>query len=257
MSILIEHVRKAFGAKLAVDDVSLDIQAGKVFAFLGPNGAGKTTTIKMIVGLLRPDSGQVSICGHAMGSNGREARAELAYVPDLPFVYDKLSGREFLQFVSRMYAIPDDLASRRVAELVDTLRLEDFLDQLAEGYSHGMKQKLVLAAALLHQPRVLVVDEPMIGLDPRSMRVVKDLFRRHADAGNTVFLSTHLLEVAEALADHIAIIHRGRIIAQGTLEDLRRERASHHTLEDIFLQLTDESEPLAPPHLLQPPGTAS
>lgn len=245
MSILIDHVSKSFGAKRAVDDVSLDIQAGKVFAFLGPNGAGKTTTIKMVVGLLRPDSGQVRICGHTMGGNGREAKAQLAYVPDLPFVYEKLSGREFLQFVARMYAIPDDVAARRVAELVETLRLNDFLDQMAEGYSHGMKQKLVLSAALLHEPRVLVVDEPMIGLDPRSMRVVKDLFRRHANAGHTVFLSTHLLEVAEAMADHIAIIHHGKIIAQGTLADLRRERASHHTLEDIFLQLTDESESAA------------
>ncbi len=256
MSILIDHVRKSFGAKLAVDDVTLDIRAGKVFAFLGPNGAGKTTTIKMIVGLLRPDAGEVRICGHVMGSNGREAKAQLAYVPDLPFVYEKLSGREFLQFVARMYAIPDDVAARRVAELVATLRLEDFLDQLAEGYSHGMKQKLVLAAALLHEPRVLVVDEPMIGLDPRSMRVVKDLFRMHADAGNTVFLSTHLLEVAESLADHIAIIHRGRIIAQGTLADLRRERTSQHTLEDIFLQLTDEPDTAVATNVIQP-GTVS
>jgi len=242
MSILLEHVTKRFGAKVAVDDVSLDVRPREVFAFLGPNGAGKTTTIKMMVGLLRPDQGSVRVCGHDMTANGREARAAMAYVPDLPFVYDKLSGREFLQFVGRMYGLADVDARRVTAELVERLKLHDFLDQLAESYSHGMKQKLVLAAALMHQPRVLVVDEPMVGLDPRSVRVVKELFRSHADAGNTVFLSTHLLEIAEALADRIAIIHRGRIVAIGTLDDLQRERQSRQRLEDIFMQLTEEAE---------------
>jgi ABC-2 type transport system ATP-binding protein len=243
MSILLEHVTKRFGPKTAVDDVSLDVRAGHVFAFLGPNGAGKTTTIKMIVGLLRPDAGLVRICGHTMGTNGREAKAQIAYVPDLPFVYEKLSGSEFLAFVGRMYGLSPDVAAERTTRLLDTLRMTDYVDQLTESYSHGMKQKLVLAAALLHDPQVLVVDEPMVGLDPRSMKIVKELFRRHADAGRTVFLSTHLLEVTEALADRIAIIHHGRIVAEGTLAELRREQASHRSLEEIFLQLTEESPP--------------
>lgn len=242
MSITLDHVTKRFGPKTAVDDVSFDVCAGQVFAFLGPNGAGKTTTIKMIVGLLRPDAGLVRICGHTMSTNGRQARAQIAYVPDLPFVYEKLSGREFLEFVARMYGLSPADSAARTARLIETLRINDYVDQLTESYSHGMKQKLVLAAALLHDPQVLVVDEPMVGLDPRSMKVVRDLFRRHADNGRTVFLSTHLLEVTEALADRIAIIHRGRIVAQGTLAELRREQASHRTLEEIFLQLTEEAE---------------
>src|SRR5262249_31774334 len=187
MSIVLENVSKRFGEKTAVDGVSLDVRAGQVFAFLGPNGAGKTTTIKMIVGLLRPDAGQVRICGQLMGENGQEARAQLAYVPDLPFVYEKLSGREFLEFVARMYGVPPDIAAERTRGLVGTLRIGEYVDQLTESSSHGMKQKLVLAAALLHAPLVLVVDEPMVGLDPRSIRVVKDQFRRHADMGRTVF----------------------------------------------------------------------
>jgi len=242
MSIVLEQVSKRFGEKTAVDDVSLSVRAGEVFAFLGPNGAGKTTTIKMIVGLLRPDAGRVRICDHLMGSNGNEAKLQMAYVPDLPFVYEKLSGREFLEFVARMYGLTPAEGAERTARLLDTLRIGDYVDQLTESYSHGMKQKLVLAAALLHDPQVLVVDEPMVGLDPRSMRIVKDLFRQHADSGRTVFLSTHLLEVAESLADRIAIIHRGRIVAEGTLADLRREQVRHRSLEEIFLQLTDEAE---------------
>jgi ABC-2 type transport system ATP-binding protein len=241
-AIVLKNVTKAFGRNVAVDDLSLSVEPGQVFAFLGPNGAGKTTTIKMMVGLLLPDRGNVQICGHVMGTDGREAKALLAYVPDQPFLYEKLSGREFLEFVGRMYHIPDAVAARRIAEYTEVLRLDGFLDQLSEGYSHGMKQKIVLAAALLHEPQVLIVDEPMVGLDPRSIRVVKQLFLERARMGHTVFMTTHTLEVAEALADRIAIIHRGRIVAEGTLEDLRRQRDEQHRLEDIFLQLTEEAE---------------
>lgn len=241
MSIVLDHVTKTFDGKVAVDNVSLEIQPGEVFAFLGPNGAGKTTTIKIIVGLLLPDRGTVHVCGHRMGLDGREAKAQLAYVPDQPFLYEKLSGREFLEFVARMYGLADDLAARRTAELLDVLRIEAFADQLAEGYSHGMRQRLALAAALLHDPRVLVIDEPMVGLDPRTVRVVKGLFRSRAETGNTVFMSTHTLEIAEVLADRIAIIHRGRIVAQGSLADLRSQRAREQSLEDLFLALTEET----------------
>ncbi|MCK6457430.1 MAG: ABC transporter ATP-binding protein [Phycisphaerae bacterium] len=242
MSIRLEHVTKTFGRTTAVDDVSLDIRTGRVFAFLGPNGAGKTTTIKMMAGLLLPDHGRIEICGHPVSTDGFQAKSRMAYVPDQPFVYDKLTGREFLDFVVQIYNVPRDEASLRIDRYVELLRMGEFADQLAEGYSHGMKQRLVLAAALLHEPTVLVVDEPMVGLDPRTVRVVKDLFRERADAGHLVFMSTHTLEVAEALADEIAILHRGRIVAQGSLAQLRQQAARQQRLEDIFLQLTEEAE---------------
>ena len=240
MSIRISHVSKSYGPHRAVDDLSLDVPPGSVVAFLGPNGAGKTTTLKMVTGLLLPDDGVIEVCGHRMGSDGQAAKAELAYVPDQPFLYDKLTGREFLDFVAEMYRLDAGMAGRSRDTLVDRLDMASYVDQLAEGYSHGMKQRVVLAAALLHDPTVLIVDEPMVGLDPRTVRTVKDLFRERAAAGRTVFMSTHSLDVAESLADRIAIIHRGKLVAEGTLSSLR-EQATHITrLEDIFLQLTTE-----------------
>jgi ABC-2 type transport system ATP-binding protein len=207
---------------------------------LGPNGAGKTTTIKMISGLLEPDAGTIHVCGHAMSADdGLPAKAQLACVPDQPFLYEKLSAREFLRFVGQMYSMDRLTIEQRTAEYMDRLEVTEFADQLAEGYSHGMKQRVVLAAALLHDPAVLVVDEPMVGLDPRTVRTVKELFRERAGAGQTVFMSTHTLDVAEAIADRIAIINHGRIIACGTLADLRAKATQEHRLEDIFLDLTD------------------
>lgn len=246
MSIVLEHVTKRYGRKVAVDDLSLRVEPGEVFAFLGPNGAGKTTTIKLMVGLLQPDSGSVQVCGHSMNGDGREAKAQLAYVPDTPYVYDKLSGAEFLEFVAHMYGVPREEAAQRTAHYIDALRIDEFVNQLAEGYSHGMKQRLALAAALLHEPRVLIVDEPMVGLDPRMVRIVKNLFRARADAGLTVFMSTHTLEIAEALADRIGIINNGRLVAEGTLAELRGKAAREHSLEDIFMQLTEEAALDAP-----------
>lgn len=223
-------------------DLSLEIPRGQLFAFLGPNGAGKTTTIKMIVGLLRPDRGTVAVCGHAVGSGGIAAKANLAYVPDQPFLYEKLTGREFLYFVAEMYGLTKQQRDRVMEELVARLDIEEFLDKLTEGYSHGMKQKVVLAAALLHEPNVLVIDEPMVGLDPRSVRTVKDLFVQHCRKGGTVFMSTHTLEIAEAVADRIGIIRKGDLIAIGDLAELRAKAAREHSLEEIFLQLTEEAE---------------
>ncbi len=236
----IENVTKCYGRTRAVDDISLSVPPGEVFAFLGPNGAGKTTTIKMITGLLIPDAGGITVCGHRMASeDGQIAKSKLAYVPDQPFLYEKLSAREFLQFVGQMYAIDPPTAQEQARRYMDRLEVSEFADDLAEAYSHGMKQRVVLAAALMHDPQVLVVDEPMVGLDPRTVRKVKELFRERADAGRTVFMSTHTLDVAESIADRIAIIHHGRIIACGTLAELRAKAAREHRLEDIFLELTN------------------
>jgi len=241
-AITLAAVRKSYGRKEAVRGLSLEVRPGELFAFLGPNGAGKTTTIKMIAGLLRPDDGAVFVNGHSVTGNGVAARTNLAYVPDQPFVYEKLTGREFLYFVAEMYGLRVDERDRKLERLVDRLDIREFLDQLTESYSHGMKQKVVLAAALLHEPRLLVIDEPMVGLDPRAVRTVKDLFREHTRAGGTVFMSTHTLDIAEDVADRIGIINRGQLIAVGTLQELRSQAAVEHSLEEIFLRLTGPSD---------------
>ncbi len=238
LSIDIQSVHKHFGRKVAVHDLSLSIPPGELFAFLGPNGAGKTTTIKMICGLLHPQRGTIDVCGHRMGINGLAGKAKLAYVPDQPFLYDKLTGREFLLFVGEMYRVPTAEQKRIIDELGERLVMGDFLDKLTESYSHGMKQKVVLSAALMHDPEVLIIDEPMVGLDPRTVRVVKDLFRERVNQGRTVFMSTHTLGVAEAVADRIGILNHGRLVCLGTMSELRKQAAAQHSLEDIFLELT-------------------
>ena len=241
-AIEITEVTKRYGNFTAVDALTLHIGEGELFAFLGPNGAGKTTTIKMIAGLLLPDRGRVRVCGHAMGRDGRLAKAQLAYVPDQPFLYEKLTGREFLEFVGQMYGLARDTMQAHIGRLSDRLEMGGFLDQLTESYSHGMKQRAVLAAALLHDPRVLVIDEPMVGLDPRTVRTVKNLMGELIGGGGTVFMSTHTLEVAEAVADRIGIIHHGRLVVVGTLDELRARAAESDSLEDIFLTLTADED---------------
>jgi ABC-2 type transport system ATP-binding protein len=236
--ITLDHVTKSYGTKPAVVDLCLDVAAGELFAFLGPNGAGKTTTIKMMCGLLFPTSGRVLIGGHDMRSRGELARPLLSYVPDQPYLYEKLTGREFLQFVSDMYGLPADYGQERLATVVRQFGLEPFVDDLTERYSHGMRQRTVFAAALLHEPKVLVVDEPTVGLDPYSVRQLKDLLRRQADQGTTVFLSSHSLDVVEELADRIAIINNGRLVGCGSLERLRGQAAVDGPLEKVFLTLT-------------------
>ena len=238
-AIALAGVRKCYGRTVAVDQLSLEIPRGELFAFLGPNGAGKTTTIKMIVGLLQPDVGHVHVCGHHIGSNGLAAKSQLAYVPDQPFLYEKLTGREFLYFVAEMYGLSNQRRDRILESLIRRLDVGEYLDQLTESYSHGMKQKVVLAAALLHEPAVLVIDEPMVGLDPRSIRTVKGLFVEHTRNGGTVFMSTHTLDIAEAVADRIGIINFGELIAIGTLAELRAQARREQSLEEIFLQLTE------------------
>ncbi len=238
-AIILSGVTKCYGRTVAVRDLSLSVPRGQLFAFLGPNGAGKTTTIKLIVGLLRPGAGQVHVCGCEVGSNGLAAKAQLAYVPDQPFLYEKLTGREFLYFVAEMYGIGAARRDRLLESLIRRLDVGEFLDQLTESYSHGMKQRVVLTAALLHEPAVLVIDEPMVGLDPRAIRVVKNLFVEHTNRGGTVFMSTHTLDIAEAVSDRIGIIHHGELIAAGTLDELRAEARRQHSLEEIFLELTE------------------
>src|SRR5947209_7771964 len=206
--IHLDNVTKRYGTKTAVENLSLDVPAGELFAFLGPNGAGKPTTIKMMCGLLLPTAGRILIGGHDVQRAGDRARPLLSYVPDQPFLYEKLTGREFLQFTADMYGMAPDRSRDKIAEVIETFHLEEFVDDLTERYSHGMRQRTVFAAALVHEPKLLIADEPTDGLDPKSIRLLKDLLRAEADRGTTVFLSTHSLDVAEALADRIGIGER-------------------------------------------------
>ena len=242
--IELSNVTKRYAGKTAVDGLSLAIGWGELFAFLGPNGAGKTTTIKLLAGLLSPSEGRIRVGGCDLCTHSREARRLLGYVPDQPYLYDKLTGREFLQFIVEIYGMGGERARRNVAEQIDTFAMSDYIDELAESYSHGMKQRLVFASALVHEPRVLVVDEPMVGLDPKSARLVKDLLREQAQGGTTVFMSTHTLNVAEEIADSIGIVDRGRLLFHGPLDDLRHEQETETSFEKLFLRITERGTPL-------------
>ncbi len=234
------RVTRKYGRRTAVSELDLAVSAGELFAFLGPNGAGKTTTIKMLCCLLRPTEGTITVCGYDTVRSPREAARNVGYVPDEPHLYDKLSGREFLEFVARMHGLGSAEAEDRIERESDRFEMRDFLCELTETYSHGMRQRLVFAAALVHDPAVLVVDEPMVGLDPKSVRMVKDLFRAATRRGTTIFMSTHTLSVAEELADRIAIIDAGRLRFLGAIEDLGRQTAGDHaSLEHLFLELTN------------------
>jgi len=241
MSIEIEGLTKRFGRKTAVKDLSLHARPGELYAFLGPNGAGKTTTLKVVTGLLRPSAGRVSVCGHDVHADGIAARRVLSYVPDQPFLYEKLSGREFLLFVARLYRMDAAASDRRIDELSERFGTTEYLDDLAESYSHGMKQRVVLSAAILHDPKVLVIDEPMVGLDPRSSRLVKDVLREMVGDGVCVFMSTHTLSAAEEVADRVGIIQNGERVAEGTVDELRARVHTSGRLEDVFLTITREA----------------
>jgi len=243
-SILIEteHLVKKFGDKAAVDDVSFQVNAGEIFGFLGPNGAGKTTTIKMIVGLLRPSTGVVKVGGFDVVGQPLQAKAACGYVPDEPNLYGKLTGRELLRFVGDLYGLDSNQMSRRSEELLRLFDLTDAADDTTDSYSHGMKQKTSLATALVHDPRVLVLDEPTVGLDPKSARLIKDILRQMADRGSAIMLSTHILEIAQNMCDRIGIINKGKIIAIGTMDELRHLGQGESSLEDIFLGLTGGAE---------------
>lgn len=233
-------LRKTFNDKTAVEHVDLDVHGGEIFGFLGPNGAGKTTTIKMLIGLLRPTNGQALIGGYDIQADPIHAKALIGYVPDEPALPDKLSAREYLQFIGGLYRMAPQHVQRRGEELLRLFDLHDHADELVGGFSHGMRQKMGLAGALLHDPHALFLDEPTVGLDPRSARLIKDILRQLAARGTAVFLTTHILEIAERLCDRVAIIRNGQIIATGTLDELRG--GGSQTLEDIFLSLTGGAE---------------
>lgn len=237
--IRLEGLTKRYGSLTAVDAIHLEVRPGQIFGLLGPNGAGKTSTLRMIGGILVPDGGRVLLEGHDVVREPYAAKRRLGYVPDRPFLYEKLTGAEVLRFVAGLHGQSGPAVEQRIDELVGLWGLEEWRDELVETYSHGMRQKLILSAALVHRPSVLVIDEPMVGLDPGSARLLKDLMREFADRGGTLLISTHTLEFAEALCDRMAVIHQGRIVAEGSMEELREQAAGPgDRLEAVFLKLT-------------------
>jgi ABC-2 type transport system ATP-binding protein len=240
----LRNVSKSYrkGEVKAVDDLTLEVPPGEIFGFLGPNGAGKTTTIKMVVGLLRPDTGTITVDGVDVARDPVKAKRRIGYCPDYPDLYEKLTGLEYLNFIGDVFGVPTETRRRIVGELLEMFSLQDALTDLIQTYSHGMKQKLAVIAAVMPDPALLILDEPMTGLDPKSSALFKDLMRRRCDAGKAVFFSTHILDVAERVCDRVGIINRGRLVAQGTMEELRAMARGQDTLERIFLELTEESE---------------
>jgi ABC-2 type transport system ATP-binding protein len=236
--IELERLTKRYGAFTAVDDLSLQVARGEIFGFLGPNGAGKTTTIRMMMGLLRPTEGRIRLGGFDLAEQPLDAKRLSGFVPDRPFLYEKLTAVELLRFCADLYEVPAAVREARLEKLLGIFDLNEWAGELIESYSHGMKQRLAFAAALLHEPQLLVVDEPMVGMDPRGARVLRSLLRSLALGGTTLFLSTHSLEVAEALCDRIGIIQSGRLIAIGTLDELRSRAGDAQRLEEVFLKLT-------------------
>jgi len=241
-AIVLDGVRKEFHGTAAVDSLDLTVRTGEIYGFLGPNGAGKTTTIKMIAGLMSPTRGTLRVRGIDVRENALEARKRLAYVPDQPYLYDKLSGREFLTFVGELYHMEPSYIEEQIDRYTDLFQMETYLDDLAESYSHGMKQRVVLSATFLHDPDVILVDEPLVGLDPESSRLVRKLFRDQVDRGRSIFMSTHVLSIAEDVADRIGVISKGRLLEEGTLKELR-ERAGRREagLEELFMNITRET----------------
>lgn len=238
--LILEHISKRYSrnGKLAVDDLSLQIKPGEIFGFIGSNGAGKTTTIKMMTGIIKPDEGYIEIFGSKMQESPIESKKKIGYVPDNHEIYERLKGIEYLHFLADIYNVSAD-ELKRIDNLAELFNLNDALHEPIKSYSHGMKQKLCLIGALLHQPPLWILDEPMTGLDPQSSHNLKQLMRQHCDAGNIVFFSTHVLDVAERLCDRVGIIQDGQLIAVGTLDELRSSSQSE-TLEDLFLTLVSD-----------------
>ena len=234
------HLVKRFGDLIAVNDLSLTVPRGEFFAVLGPNAAGKTTTIKILAGLMKPTSGQARVGGFDVQTHPLEARRRLAYVPDFPFLYEKLTPWEFFRFMARMFQMEEERVQPAAQALITRFNLEPFVNKPIEGLSHGTRQRIAIVSALLHDPEVFIIDEPMVGLDPHHARVVKDVLKERSLAGMTVFVSTHQLSVAEEMADRIGIIHQGKLVAVGTSEELRRESGAEGPLEKSFLALTAE-----------------
>lgn len=237
--ILVEQLVKLYGSFRAVDGVSLEVAPGEIHGFLGPNGAGKTTTIRMIAGLLKPSSGRIVVNGHDMASETAQAKGSLGFIPDRPFLYEKLTAGEFLRFHAALYGLAGNGLARRIGEILELFELARWQGELVESFSHGMKQRLVMCAAFLHRPRAVVVDEPMVGLDPRGARLIKDIFRHMSSQGVAILMSTHTLEVAQEMCDRISIIQSARIIARGTVDELRALAGGDDLqLTPVFLKLT-------------------
>jgi len=236
--IELEHLVKKFGDLVAVDDVTLTVQRSEFFAVLGPNAAGKTTTLKILAGLMRPTAGRARVAGFDVQQAPMEARRRMAFVPDFPFLYEKLTPMEFFRFTGQLFQMPEDRLQHNAGELVARFNLQPYTGKPIEGLSHGTRQRVAIVSALLHDPEAFIIDEPMVGLDPQHARIVKDLLKERARAGMAVLLSTHQLSVAEEMADRIGIMHQGRLIAVGSREELRRKSGESGPLEDVFLALT-------------------
>ena len=239
--IELRQLTKRFGHFTAVDGIDLRVPPGELFGFLGPNGAGKTTSLRMIAGILKPTSGTVLIGGINVATDPIGAKAKLGFIPDRPFIYEKLTGAEFLRFVAGLFGQDGTAIEHRARELLALFDLEEWRDELVESYSHGMRQKLIIASAFVHRPDVIVVDEPHVGLDPKSIKILRDLFREYTHRGHTIMMSTHTLDAAESLCDRIAIINSGRIAACGTMSELRSGANDGGGLEEIFLRLTGQN----------------
>lgn len=241
MMLKLNNVSKSYGSdgNKAVDHISFEVRKGEIFGFLGPNGAGKTTTLKMIVGLLKPDEGNILINDLDLQENSLAVKKMISYVPDNHEVYERLTGIEYLNFMGDMYGVSKDERTKKINEYLELFELKHAVNDLIKSYSHGMKQKIVLIGALLNDPEIFILDEPLVGLDPKSAFKLKEIMRERCDAGKSVFFSTHVLEVAEKLCDRIAIIRKGKIIACGTMEELRKQSEGKESLENIFLELTE------------------
>jgi ABC-2 type transport system ATP-binding protein len=250
-------LRKSFGDFEVLRGIDLEVEPGELFGFLGPNGAGKTTTIRVLAGLLLPSAGTVQIAGHDVVKSAREVKRRVGYVPDRAFLYPKLTAREFLEFVGHLYERDPEDVARVSAPLLERFDLSEWTDELIESYSHGMRQKLALTAAMIHEPEILVIDEPMVGLDPRSARVMKTLLADLVAGGRTVFLSTHTLEIAEQLCSRVAIVQKGLVVALGTLEELRIQAMTQGSLEAVFLRLTEGEPEAMEEDFLSPPARAA
>jgi ABC-2 type transport system ATP-binding protein len=253
----LEGIQKRYGEHQALMGLSLNVPAGTVFGFLGPNGAGKTTTMRIIAGLIQASHGRVYIDGIDTTKDPIRAKSKVGYIPDRPYLYDRLTGWETMGFVAELFGIPKEVAQPRSRVLLKRFSIDDVREKLTETYSHGMKQRLALAAALLHAPKLLLVDEPMVGLDPKGAKLVKSVMREEADAGNTVFLSTHSLAVAEEVCDHIGILQLGKMIALGSKAELQKKAGLDANLEEIFLKLTAQDDPLLRASLMPPSPSPS
>lgn len=240
MILDIQNLTKRYGDLTAVNNISISIENGSIFGFIGPNGAGKTTTIKSMAGLLAFDSGSILIDKHNIQSEPDRAKAVIGYIPDTPFMYDKLTGREFLYFIARIFRMDKTIIRRNVEKYAALFEFSDYMDMKTEEYSHGMKQRIVIASALIHEPKLILIDEPMVGLDPKIAKIVKDTFRSYADNGGSIFVSTHTLSLAEEICDEIGIMNKGNLVYSGNIDNLR-EKMAKQNLEDLFLEITKDN----------------